>query len=143
LRSQTTTTNVIGLATLDWTGPDDPGNSRNFSFARRTFSTVAVTALAFVGTFGGAIYAPAQDDVAAYLHCSSEVAILPLAVYNLGLAFGPLIGTPLSETYGRKTVFLIPTRMSALFVLGSGLSASIVSLAICRFLAGMFAFAKY
>lgn len=59
LRSQTTTTNVIGLATLDWTGPDDPGNPRNFSFARRTFSTVAVTALAFVGTFGGAIYASA------------------------------------------------------------------------------------
>lgn len=29
LRSQTTTTNVVGLATLDWTGPDDPDNPRN------------------------------------------------------------------------------------------------------------------
>lgn len=84
LRSQITTTNVVGLATLDWTGLDDPDNPRNFSLARRTFSTVVVTALAFVGTFGGAIYAPAQDDVAASLHCSSEVAVLPLALYDLG-----------------------------------------------------------
>ena len=143
MRFETTTTNVVGLATLDWTGPDDPDNPRNSSLARRTFSTVAVTALAFVGTFGGEIYAPARDDVAASLHCSSEVAILQLALYNLGLAFGPLIGAPLSETYGRKAVFLTTTPIFALFVLGSGLSTCIVSLAICRFLAGIFAFAKY
>lgn len=139
LRSQTTSTIVVGLATLEWTGPDDPDNPRNFSLARRTFSTVAVTALAFVGAFGGAIYAPAQDDVAASLHCSSEVAVLPLALYNLGLAFGPLVGAPLSEMYGRKAVFLITTPIFTIFVLGAGFSNSIVSLTICRFFAGMFA----
>ncbi|KAH8894480.1 MFS general substrate transporter [Thozetella sp. PMI_491] len=134
LRSQPVVSEV-----LDWSGPDDPDNPRNFSLARRTFGTVAVTALAFVGTLGGAIYAPAQDEVAAVMHCSSEVAILPLSLYNLGMAFGPLVGAPLSEMYGRKSVFLATTPIYVIFVLGAGLSNNILSLTMCRFFAGMFA----
>ncbi|PYH89988.1 MFS general substrate transporter, partial [Aspergillus ellipticus CBS 707.79] len=123
----------------DWTGPDDPDNPRNFSFARRIFNIAAVTALAFVGTFGGAAYAPAQDAVAAALHCRTEMAILPLSLYNLGMAFGPLVGAPLSEIYGRKAVFLITTPIFVLFLLGAGFSTNIASLTVCRFFAGVFA----
>lgn len=126
-------------AAFDWTGPDDPDNPRNFSLARRIFSIVSVTLLAFVATLAGAIYAPAQDDVAADLGCSHEVAVLPLSLYNLGLAFGPLVGAPLSETYGRKAVFVLATPVFAAFTIGGGFCTTIASLTVCRFFAGMFA----
>lgn len=70
---------------------------------------------------------------------STTVALLPLSFYNLGMAFGPVISSPLSETLGRKAVYLLTTPIFALFTLGSGLAQSLPALTICRFFAGMFA----
>ncbi|KAH6609772.1 major facilitator superfamily domain [Trichoderma cornu-damae] len=126
-------------AAYDWTGPDDPDNPRNFPASVRIFSTIAITMLAMIGTVAGSMYAPAQDAVASSLRCSRLVAVLPLSLYNLGLAFGPMVGAPLSETCGRKSVFVLSTPVFALFLLGSGLSRSMASLAACRFFAGVFA----
>lgn len=114
-------------------------NPRNFSLKRRIASTAAVTFLAFVSTLGGSIYAPSHAQVSRNFKVSDEIAILPLALYNAGLAFGPLIGSPLCETYGRKVVFLSTTPLFALFILGAGFSDGIVSLTTCRFFAGVFA----
>jgi len=124
---------------LDWDNKDDADNPRNFSLRRRIISTATVTFLAFVSTLGGSIYAPAHDEVSRSFNVSDEIAILPLSLYNAGLAFGPLIGAPLCETLGRKVVFLVTTPLFALFILGSGLSQSTASLITCRFFAGVFA----
>lgn len=124
---------------LDWNGEDDPDNPRNYSLTIRIASTVAATLLASVTTLGGSIYSPSHDEVSRVFQVSQEVAILPLSLYNAGLAFGPLIGAPLSETFGRKAVFLTTTPICALFILGAALSQSITSLIICRFFAGVFA----
>jgi MFS transporter, DHA1 family, multidrug resistance protein len=72
----------------DWDGPDDVDNPRNFTLQRRIASTLAVTFLAFVSTLAASIYSPAHDDVSRDFGISEEVAILPLALYNFGLAFG-------------------------------------------------------
>lgn len=125
--------------TLDWDGNDDPANPRNFSLVRRVFSIAAVTFLAFVSTLAAAIYSPSIPNIVNTFNVSEEVAILPLSLYNVGMAFGPLIGAPLSETAGRKVVFLVTTPIFALFVLGAGFSNSIASLIVCRFFAGAFA----
>jgi MFS family permease len=69
---------------------------------------------------------------------STTVALLPLSVYVLALGFGPIIGAPISETYGRRTVYLISPPLGALFTLGAGFAPNIASLIILRFIAGMF-----
>ncbi|USW52021.1 Putative major facilitator superfamily, MFS transporter superfamily [Septoria linicola] len=120
----------------DWNGPNDSGNPRNFSTARKVFSTVAYTGLAFVSTLAASLYAASREDVKAEFNTTEEISILPLSLYNLGMAFGPLIGSPLSETAGRRVVVLVTTPIFALFILGSGFSNSVVSLNICRFFAG-------
>lgn len=129
-------------AAFDWTGPSDPDNPRNFPLALRVASSTALTLLAMVATLVGALYAPAQDAVASAFHTSREVAVLPLSLYNLGLAFGPLVGAPLSETYGRRAVVLVTAPIFMLFTLGAALAATpsgMASLVACRFFAGMFA----
>lgn len=67
---------------------------------------------------------------------SSTVAILPLSLYVLGLAFGPVLAAPISETLGRRTVYLVSLPLAALFTLGAGFSQDIASLVVCRFFAG-------
>lgn len=125
--------------TLDWNGSADPDNPRNFPLTTRIASTVAATFLAFVSTLAGSIYSPSHEEISRVFGVSQEVAILPLSLYNAGLAFGPLVGAPLSETFGRKAVFMTTTPIFALFILGSGLSQTVTSLVFCRFFAGVFA----
>ncbi|GKU03289.1 polyamine transporter 4 [Fusarium langsethiae] len=126
-------------AAYDWTGPDDPDNPRNFSLLTKTLSIASITSLAWASCFAGAIYAPAQASVGQEFHQGRLASVMPLSLYNLGMACGPLVGAPLSETYGRKTVYVATTPIFLAFLLGSGFTRDIVSLSICRFFAGMFA----
>ncbi|KAF5677572.1 TPO4-like vacuolar polyamine transporter [Fusarium heterosporum] len=126
-------------AAYDWTGPDDPNNPRNFSTTTKVFSIASIAFLAWASCFAGAIYAPAQESVGQEFHQGRLAAVLPLSLYNLGMACGPLVGAPLSETYGRKTVYVATTPVFLAFLLGSGFTNGIISLSICRFFAGMFA----
>ncbi|PCD31785.1 hypothetical protein FGRA07_09784 [Fusarium graminearum] len=126
-------------AAYDWTGPDDPDNPRNFSLLTKTLSIACITSLAWASCFAGAIYAPAQASVGQEFHQGRLASVMPLSLYNLGMACGPLVGAPLSETYGRKTVYVATTPIFLAFLLASGFTRDIVSLSICRFFAGMFA----
>lgn len=49
-----------------------------------------------------------------------------------------MIGAPISETQGRKAVYLITLPISLLFTMGAGLAQNIETLLICRFLSGAF-----
>ncbi|KEF60357.1 uncharacterized protein A1O9_01917 [Exophiala aquamarina CBS 119918] len=136
---QSTTVPQHALVSEDVDWESHPENPRNFSLQRRVASTVAVTFLALVSTLAASIYSPAHAEVSEEFNVSEVVAILPLALYNLGLAFGPLVGAPLSESCGRKVVFLSTTPIFAAFTLGAGLSRSVAGLNVCRFFAGVFA----
>jgi MFS family permease len=87
---------------------------------------------------GVSSFSPAIGDVANNFHVSNVAATLPLTLYVLGQALGPCIAAPLSETYGRKGVFLITSPIGILFTLGSGFSQNYGSLCTLRFLAGFF-----
>jgi len=58
-------------------------------------------------------------------HTSRTLAILPLTVYVLGLAFGPVLSAPISERFGRKHVYLITPPLFMLFTLGAGFSQNL------------------
>lgn len=76
-------------------------------------------------------------EVARHFGVSSTAALVPLSVYVAGLGFGPVLSAPLSETYGRRAVYLIFFPPSLLLTLGAGFSNSYASLVICRLLAGI------
>jgi MFS family permease len=62
--------------------------------------------------------------------------LVPYSLYTFGIALGPVIAAPLSESYGRKIVYSLSLPCFALFILGAALSKSIALLAICQLLAG-------
>ncbi len=71
-------------------------------------------------------------------HVSETVAILPLTTYVLGLAFGPMLSAPISETLGRMGTYRYTVPISAAFTLGAGFAPNISALCILRFFAGFF-----
>ena len=57
-------------------------------------------------------------------------------MYTLGVAFGPLFIAPLSETLGRRPVYIGTLTIFLAFTAGAGASHTFASLLVCRFLAG-------
>jgi MFS family permease len=86
-------------------------------------------------SYGTSSYSPGIEGVAREFHVSREVAVLPLSLYVLGLAVGPLVAGGISETFGRRVVYLTCMPLCLLFTLGAGFSQSIGSLLVCRTLA--------
>ncbi|KAL8789903.1 MAG: hypothetical protein Q9195_006613 [Heterodermia aff. obscurata] len=94
--------------------------------------------LALCVTFGSSVYSPGVAEVSEKFNVSLTVSILGLSLYVLGLAFGPMIAAPVSETRGRLAVYRLTIPLAAVFTLGAGLSQNMASLAVCRFFAGFF-----
>jgi MFS family permease len=91
----------------------------------------------FDSSYATSAYSPGIEGVAQRFNVSREVAVLPLSLYVLGLALGPLIAGGLSETFGRRIVYLTCMPLCLIFTLGSGFSKSVATLIVCRTLAGI------
>lgn len=89
-------------------------------------------------SFGLAIYSPSHANVQEDFGISSTLSLLPFTLYVYGLAFGPLISAPLSETYGRRFIYVFLTPISLLFIMGAGFAKNMATLLVCRFFAGTF-----
>lgn len=83
-------------------------------------------------------YAPGAKATGQQFHVSETVSLLGISLFCLGLAFGPMIGAPLSETAGRLIVYRLGLPIATLFLIGAATSKNIASEVICRFFAGVF-----
>ncbi|KAI0858238.1 putative MFS transporter [Xylaria cubensis] len=115
--------------------PDEP---RQSSIISKTYHTWIPCIVGFLVCFASTTTIPAQPQLQKKFGVSEKVAMLPFTVFILGLGFGPVIGAPISENFGRRPVYWLSVPAFCLLILGSGLSVSFASLLICRFLAGAF-----
>lgn len=129
-------TDGTSMTAADWNGPDDPENPQNWPLPKKLYHAGVTAMLSFVVTYGSSTYSPGIEQVADEFNVSKTVATLGLSLYVLGLALGPMLSAGLSETYGRRVVYIYCTPVSLLFTIGAGLSRGIASLLACRFLAG-------
>ena len=84
------------------------------------------------------IYASGYKQIMSKFRVSSTVALLGVSLFCLGLAFGPMVAAPLSETAGRLVIYRLSLPIATLFVLGSAVSDSLAGALVCRFFAGFF-----
>ena len=124
------------LVSFEWdTAPENP---HNWPLWKRIYVTSIPALMAFTVTLGSGTYAPAVPDIVAEFSSSTTVVLLGLSTWILGLGFGPVLAAPLSETFGRSSVYLISLPLSAFFTIGAGLSTNLASLIVCRFFGGFF-----
>ncbi|KAJ9104566.1 hypothetical protein QFC21_002064 [Naganishia friedmannii] len=94
---------------------DDPDNPRNWPKWKRT----------------GAVYMNEEFGL------SEEVGTLGLSLYILGFAFGPMVAAPLSETYGRRIIYLITWFFFTLAQIPVALAPNYACVLVFRFLGGL------
>ncbi|KAF7183310.1 hypothetical protein CNMCM7691_003223 [Aspergillus felis] len=115
----------------------DPANARNWSLGKKLYNTAVPSLLCLLVSFGLAIYSPSHAKVQKEFNTSTTLSLLPFTVYVYGLAFGPMVSAPLSETYGRRFIYVFITPLALLFILGAGFAKNLATLAVCRVLAGI------
>ncbi|KAL4735754.1 MFS transporter [Aspergillus similis] len=130
--------NLCEQATLsNW--ESDPANPRTWSMSKKLYNTAVPSSLCLLMqvSFALAIHSPSHAHVQRTFQINTTTSLLPFTTYIYGLAFGPMVAAPLSETYGRRLIYLLMTPLSLLFILGAGLSKGITTLSVCRLLAGL------
>lgn len=67
---------------------------------------------------------------------SDTLQTLAVTIYVLGLAIGPMVISPLSETYGRLPIYHATNLAFVAFVVGNALSQDIAQFMVFRFISG-------
>ncbi|OQU94371.1 hypothetical protein CLAIMM_00732 [Cladophialophora immunda] len=117
---------------------DSPANPNNWSLCKKLYHTSICATYAFTITFMSSIYSSGYKQVMQKYHVSSTVSLLGVSLFCLGLAFGPTVAAPLSETVGRLIIYRLSLPIAALFLVGAAVSDSLASVLVCRFFAGFF-----
>ncbi|KAH8807533.1 MFS multidrug transporter-like protein [Xylogone sp. PMI_703] len=111
-------------------------NPHNWSILKRAYAASIPALMSLVITFGSSVYSSSVPYVMQRFHVSETAALLPLTVFTIGIGLGPVIGAPISETFGRRIVYLVTFPISMFFILGAGLAQNFGTLVVCRFFAG-------
>lgn len=126
------------ITAQEWTSETDPENPLNWSLRKRIYVTSVPTLYCFTVTLASSTYTSGTDEIQAHFDVRPVTALLGLSLFVWGLAAGPIIAAPLSESYGRLFVYRTTLPIFGLFILGAGLARNFATVAICRFLAGVF-----
>ncbi|KAI0057755.1 MFS polyamine transporter [Artomyces pyxidatus] len=123
---------------VDWEGPDDPENPRNWSSLKKWGATTIVSAFTFISPVSSSMVAPATEQLAQQFGITSSVIVaMTTSVFVLAYAFGPLFLGPLSEVFGRSRVLQLSNLWYLAWNLGCGFAQNTGQLIAFRFLAGL------
>lgn len=84
------------------------------------------------------MFTPGIAQIAQDLHCSQTAVIGTTTGFVVMLGFGPLILAPLSETFGRRKIYLVCFAIFALLQIPAALAPNIAFLITVRSFAGFF-----
>ncbi|KAF6743468.1 MFS polyamine transporter [Ephemerocybe angulata] len=127
---------------VDWDGPDDPTNPKNWSSNRKWATTFVVSAFNFVSPASSAMIAPASEGIAHELGMTNAVLISMItSAFVLGYGESArkchLVVGPMSEVYGRSKILKYSNWFYLIWNVACGFSTTAAQLLVFRFLAGV------
>ncbi|KAF5856508.1 hypothetical protein ETB97_007263 [Aspergillus alliaceus] len=104
---------------VNWDGPTDPANPRNWKRGRKLIHILALSAITLYANLAAIMFAPAAQQFAMEFRVTSGiVATLTVTIFILGFAIGPLLLAPMSELYGRLIIYHVCNVVHFAFTIG-------------------------
>ncbi|KAH3977678.1 hypothetical protein HBH70_184390 [Parastagonospora nodorum] len=123
---------------VTWDSDDDPYNPKNWSTKRKWAVTLFVSCFTVGAPISSSMIAPALSSISAEFGMTKGVmSQIPLSIFVLGYAVGPLFLGPLSEIYGRVIILQLSNLFYLLNNLGCGFAQTSGQLMAFRFLSGL------
>ncbi|KAF8900739.1 MFS polyamine transporter [Gymnopilus junonius] len=114
---------------VDWDGPNDRTNPKNWSYKKKWAATLVVSSFTFISPVSSSMVAPATEQIAQQFGVTSSVLIAMMtSVFFIG---------PLSEIYGRSRVLQISNLFYLAWNIGCGFAQNRSQLIAFRLLAGL------
>jgi sugar phosphate permease len=117
---------------------NDPRNPMLFPQWKKWLITIDMAIATLAVAFVSSAYTGGVAQLLEQFRVSSEVITLGVSLFVLGFAIGPVFWAPLSELYGRQTLFTITYGCLTAFNAGAAGAQNIQTLLVLRFLAGCF-----
>ncbi|KAF8178937.1 MFS polyamine transporter [Pholiota molesta] len=132
------TTSEDDIMWVDWDGPGDPTNPKNWPYRKKWAATLVVSSFTFISPVSSSMVAPATEQIAQQFGITNNVLMAIItSVFVLGYSVGPLFIGPLSEIYGRSRVLQISNLFYLAWNIGCGFAQNPSQLIAFRFLAGL------
>lgn len=122
---------------VEWDGPDDSLNPRNWSMARRLTAFAVIWINVFALDWASSADSQTSGKIAASYHVSAEAETLSSTMYTVGIAIGALFAGPISESVGRNPIYIASRVLNVAFLLGVALAPNYGAHLAFRFLAGL------
>ncbi|KAF3385910.1 Efflux pump bik6 [Talaromyces pinophilus] len=123
---------------VQFDGPADPYKPLNWSFGKKTCTTILYGFITMGSAWASSAYSPAIPSIDKQYGISDEVGTLGTSLFLFGIGLGPLLWAPCSEAYGRKIAVLAPYFISVVLTFATAVSKDIQSILITRFFTGFF-----
>jgi DHA1 family multidrug resistance protein-like MFS transporter len=137
-RTESSTVEDTNPFLVDWNGPDDIENPKNWPRWKKGLVVFQAMFLTSVTYAGSSIYTPGQLQIQEDFKVGHVVATLNLSIYVLGYGIGPMIFSPLSEvaTLGRNHIYMVTLFLFFMLQIPAALANSIGGLIVIRFITG-------
>lgn len=124
---------------VGWESQHDPEMPLNFPRSRKWFIVGLLSAITFMTPFASSILAPAIQSISRTYDIQDNLTLasMPVSIFLLGYAVGPLFLSPLSEIYGRNIILTSANCFFCAWLIGCALAPSIDSLIFFRFMSGV------
>ncbi|CAO1633873.1 unnamed protein product [Sympodiomycopsis kandeliae] len=117
---------------------NDPRDPHNASAFARNFLFLTISINAFLVTAFSSAYLDLIPDMMEAFDSSRTVVITGFVVYVVGWGPGPLFLAPLSDSIGRKPVYIASSLLWTLFHIGCAFAPDAKTMIICRLCASLF-----
>jgi multidrug resistance protein len=119
-------------------GHNDPTNPYCFSTLKKTYTVLTGMLIVVNSAMGSSVASGISTQMSDHFGITNQSQlILPTSLYLVGYVLGPLVFSPLSETYGRKIVMISTFAVYTAFTLGCALAPTFAGLVIMRLIAGI------
>lgn len=117
---------------------DDVANPRYWSYGAKMRNIATIAAMSILSPLASSMFTPGIDEIAKDLNTTSSTVIGCTTGFVIMLGIGPLLLAPLSETYGRRVMYMVCFSMFTLLQIPSALSLNIEMLIAMRTMSGFF-----
>lgn len=119
-------------------GKDDPLDPRQWSYHRKMLNVAIIALMAILSPLASSMFTPGISQIAESLHVEETSVVGATTGFVVMLGIGPLVLAPLSETVGRRLMYIVCFGVFSLLQIPTALSPNLPVLITCRVLAGFF-----
>ncbi|OJJ33513.1 hypothetical protein ASPWEDRAFT_53430 [Aspergillus wentii DTO 134E9] len=109
---------------------------RSMSLARKWIIVLLICTGTLCVTCTSSIYTATYTQLNTEFDINPLVSTVGLSTFVLGIGLGPLLTGPLSENYGRRTIYLVSWSLFIIWTIPSAVAKNIETIIIARFFNG-------